>query len=79
MRGLPLLSDIPILGVLFGTHQDSQSDVEGMVVIIPSVIDSLPRASLDGIRDAMSQYESYTGNIRKTRFYDKTPPVLGTH
>jgi pilus assembly protein CpaC len=48
-----------------------------MVVIIPSVIDSLPRASLDGIRDAMSQYENFSGNVRKVRLYEKTPPVVG--
>jgi pilus assembly protein CpaC len=77
VRGLPLLSDIPILGLLFGSHQDSQADVEGMVVIIPSVIDSLPRASLDGIRDAMNQYENFSGNTRKVRLYEKTPPVVG--
>jgi pilus assembly protein CpaC len=77
VRGLPLLSDIPILGLLFGSHQDSQADVEGMVVIIPSVIDSLPKASLDGIRDAMNQYESFSGNVKKTRLYEKTPPVVG--
>jgi pilus assembly protein CpaC len=74
---LPLLSDIPIIGLLFGSHQDAQADVEGMVVIIPSVIDSLPKASLDGIRDAMNQYENFSGNVKKTRLYEKTPPVLG--
>jgi pilus assembly protein CpaC len=75
VNGLPLLSDIPILGVLFGSHNEDASDVEGAVFIIPSVIDSLPRASLDIVNSAMAQYADYEGNIRKVNAYDHVPPA----
>ena len=74
--GLPLLSDIPILGVLFGSHQDAQADVEGAVLIIPSIIESLPKASLDGVRKAITQYEEFSGKLKPIDFMDKTPPVI---
>jgi pilus assembly protein CpaC len=76
VTGIPLLSDIPVLGILFGSHQDAVSDVEGAVLIIPSVIESLPRASLDGVRRALSQYEEFSGKIKPIDFIDKTPPVI---
>jgi pilus assembly protein CpaC len=75
-NGLPLLSDIPVLGILFGSHQDSASDVEGAVLVIPSVIESLPKASLDGVRKAIAQFEEYSGKIKPIDFIDKTPPVV---
>jgi pilus assembly protein CpaC len=74
--GLPLLSDIPVLGLLFGSHQHNEADVEGAVLIIPSIIDSLPKASLDGVRKAMAQYEEFTGKLRPVEFMNKTPPVI---
>jgi pilus assembly protein CpaC len=76
VTGIPLLSDIPVLGILFGSHQNAEADVEGAVLIIPSVIDSLPRASLDGVRKALAQYEEFSGKIRPIDFINKTPPVI---
>jgi pilus assembly protein CpaC len=76
VTGIPLLSDIPVLGILFGSHQQAESDVEGAVLIIPSVIESLPRASLDGVRKALSQYEEFSGKIKPIDFINKTPPVI---
>jgi pilus assembly protein CpaC len=76
VTGLPLLSDIPVLGILFGSHQDAATDVEGAVLIIPSVIESLPRASLDGVRRALTQYEEFSGKIKPIDFINKTPPVV---
>jgi pilus assembly protein CpaC len=74
--GLPLLSEIPILGLLFGSHQHTEADVEGAVLIIPSIIESLPKASLDGVRKAMAQYEEFSGKLRPIDFMNKTPPII---
>lgn len=76
VSGLPLLSEIPVLGLLFGSHENSEEDVEGAIFIIPSVIDALPKASLDIINNEVHQYEAYTGNLKKTNLYDKKPPVI---
>jgi pilus assembly protein CpaC len=76
VTGLPLLSEIPILGFLFGSHQRAENDVEGAVLLIPSIIESLPRASLEGVRKAMAQYEDFAGKIRPIEFINKTPPIV---
>src|SRR5262249_21363865 len=47
IQGLPLLSEIPVLGVLFGSHGDQDDEVEGAVFIIPSVVESVPKRSYD--------------------------------
>ena len=76
VSGLPLLSEIPILGVLFGTHADAKQDVEGAIFIVPSIIESIPAANMDLINGAIAQYEAYSGDVRKVQTYDKTPPAI---
>ena len=63
--GLPVLSQIPILGALFGTHTEAQQETEDVVFIVPSVLDSV---SMDGrarIREALDAYDDYTGDLDK--------------
>jgi pilus assembly protein CpaC len=76
VSGLPLLSEIPILGVLFGTHADAKQDVEGAIFIVPSIIESIPAANMDLINGAIAQYEAYSGDVRKLQSYDKAPPAI---
>jgi pilus assembly protein CpaC len=76
VQGLPLLSDIPVLGVLFGSLQHEESDTEGAIFIVPSVIDSLPAASASLIEHALREYEHYAGGIGRVAPYSRTPPVL---
>jgi pilus assembly protein CpaC len=75
VAGLPLLSEIPVLGLLFGRVRSETSDVEGAVFVIPSVIDTLPRATLNTIDAALRQYENFSGNMSNINAFDKTPPV----
>jgi pilus assembly protein CpaC len=76
VSGLPLLSDIPVLGLLFGTHGDAMEDVEGAIFVVPSVIETVPSASLELITSAVKQYEDYSGDVRAVRTFEHTPPVL---
>jgi pilus assembly protein CpaC len=73
-NGIPGLSWIPVLGVLFGSMQDAWQDVEGAVFIIPSVVDSVPRAQYDVVKEALEQYDDYSGNIKEVKTYQKAPP-----
>jgi pilus assembly protein CpaC len=75
VSGIPILSEIPVLGLLFGSHSNQETEVEGTVFVIPSVIDSLPRASLDMIRAAAHEYDRYSGDLRSVAPYDKNPPA----
>ena len=75
IQGLPLLSQIPVLGVLFGTHGDDEQELEGAIFIIPSVVESVPRSSYDIVKEAMAQYEDYRGDLSEVNTFQKTPPA----
>lgn len=74
VNGLPGLSDIPILGLLFGSHTNEKAELEGAVFIVPSVVDTVPKSALDLINNAMTTYKEYSGDIEYVDAYPKTPP-----
>jgi pilus assembly protein CpaC len=76
VSGIPLLSDIPVLGVLFGSHTQEEADTDGVVFIIPSVIDTLPPASSAEIENIARAYDRFHGDVDHTNSYPRTPPVL---
>lgn len=78
VTGLPGLSQIPVLGLLFGSHSNSDSEVEGAVFIIPSVVDSVPQKSHDILATAMKQFEDYSGSIDDVRSFQHEPPAYNT-
>jgi pilus assembly protein CpaC len=75
VAGLPGLSQIPVLGVLFGSHSNNEQEVEGAVFIIPSVVDTAPRRSYDIVDAAMKQFEAYSGDIEKAQSFNPKPPA----
>jgi pilus assembly protein CpaC len=75
--GVPLLSDIPLLGALFGTRTQAREDVEGAVFIIPSVVESAPRDAMEMVNDAISQYTDYAGDMEEVNAYNKRPSLDG--
>src|SRR5690606_26819652 len=42
VTGLPGLSEIPVLGLLFGSHANDKQETEGAVFIVPSIVDTVP-------------------------------------
>ncbi len=75
IAGLPLLSQIPVLGVLFGTHGNTTQDIEGAIFIIPSVIETVPKSSVEVIKNALSQFKDYSGDLDQVDSWNKTPPA----
>jgi pilus assembly protein CpaC len=73
VRGLPLLSDIPVLGILFGSHRDQAEDVEGAVFIIPTAVESVPKPAIEIVNNALSQFEEFSGDIDAINAYNKRP------
>lgn len=73
ITGLPFLSEIPILGVFFGSHRDSAEDTEGAVFIIPTAVESVPKPAIEMVNNALSQYEEYSGDVESINAYDKRP------
>jgi pilus assembly protein CpaC len=74
ITGLPGLSEIPVLGILFGAHTQDNEDTEGAVFIIPSVIDTVPKSALDLVKNAVATYKEYTGDIDLLDTFPKAPP-----
>jgi pilus assembly protein CpaC len=74
VNGLPGLSEIPIIGLLFGTHSNDKSENEGAVFIVPSVVDSVPKSALELINNAMATYKEYNGDLEYVDAYPKQPP-----
>ena len=72
--GLPLLSDIPILGVLFGSHSDSQVETENAMFVIPSVIESVPSSSRAMIGTALQEYGDFDGDLEEVTPFNTNPP-----
>jgi pilus assembly protein CpaC len=72
--GLPLLSEVPLLGLFFGSHSDRETATENAMFVIPSVVESVSTSSLAMIDGALKQYADYSGDIGKVRPFSATPP-----
>jgi pilus assembly protein CpaC len=73
ISGLPLLSQIPLLGVLFGSHGDAQEEVEGAIFVVPSVIESIPKGAQEVLDDALQDYQEYSGDLGDVNAWEKNP------
>jgi pilus assembly protein CpaC len=74
INGLPGLMDIPVLGLLFGSHGQDKQEVEGAVFIVPSVVDTVPKSAIELINNTMAVYREYSGDVEYVDAYPKTPP-----
>jgi pilus assembly protein CpaC len=75
VQGLPLLSEIPVLGLLFGQHINNTEDVEGAVFIVPSIIETVPKSAIEVIKNALAQFKDYSGQVDEVESWNKTPPA----
>ena len=60
-KGLPFLSRIPIIGMLFGTHHKRNEKVTGIIAITPVVIDNVDRDARRKINDALEMFKKFKG------------------
>jgi len=70
--GLPLLSQIPILGIFFGSHGRTEEESENIVLIVPSVVDAVSMQDRNRIANALATYTDFTGHLDDV---DLLPPV----
>lgn len=68
--GLPGLSQIPILGALFGSHQRRFEASEGLMFIVPSVVDAVPLTQRNRIEELIRYYEDFDGDIDEVEILD---------
>lgn len=71
--GLPGLSQIPIVGLLFGSLGHEREDVEGAVFIIPSVIETASQRATELIDRTMAQFDDFDGDMRKVWPFEESP------
>lgn len=73
-KGLPFISEVPVIGLLFGAQSRAYQEVEGALFIVPSIIDSVPKSSLELIKTAVDQYKEFSGDIETVDTFPKAPP-----
>lgn len=74
--GLPGLSQIPILGGLFGSNRRQNQESENVVFIVPTVVDAVSVEARERVREALEVYETYTGDLDEVDFLH-APPAKG--
>lgn len=74
-RGLPLLSQLPLLGALFGSQGGAEQEVEGAILIVPSVVESIPQSAQEVVQSALSQFDEYDGDSEQMNLWEKIPPT----
>jgi pilus assembly protein CpaC len=60
--GLPLLSQIPVLGFLFGTHAGRKQDTQNFLFIVPTVIEAYELSDRDMVERAFSLFSDFEGD-----------------
>ncbi len=61
--GLPGLSQIPILGILFGSNARKHESSQNVVFIVPTVVDAVSLQARQRITEAYKVYQNYTGGL----------------
>jgi pilus assembly protein CpaC len=72
-NGLPWLSEIPILGFLFGSQGEQSEEIEGAIFVVPGVVESVPLQTDELIRLTLSEYREFDGDMSDVSPNDRIP------
>jgi hypothetical protein len=61
--GLPLLSQIPVFGYLFGTNSNREEQTQNVLFIVPTVVDVVDADARGKIADALRTFENFDGSL----------------
>ncbi len=61
--GLPGLSQIPVIGALFGTRGSQREEVQNVIFIVPTILTNLPTKVRQQIEDTYEVYRKYSGDF----------------
>lgn len=75
--GLPGLSQIPIIGVLFGTNSRRGEATQSLLFIVPTIVQPVARQERDYIREALETFSRFSGYIHDFEVIEHTPPGYG--
>jgi pilus assembly protein CpaC len=71
--GLPGLSEIPLLGFLFGSHSESSLQTEGAIFVVPSVVQTVPQKAEELVSLALKKFKDFDGDMADIRAFDHKP------
>ena len=63
--GVPFLSQIPIIGLLFGSERMTEQEVDNVIFIVPTVVDATTADAREQIKTAFDAYQKYTGGPKE--------------
>lgn len=72
--GLPLLSQIPVLGWLFGSHGNREEETKNVLFIVPTVVDVVRPSARRQIDEALELFEQYDGDLDGVDFIGTPAP-----
>lgn len=75
--GLPGLSQIPIIGVLFGQNQRQGDATQNVLFIVPTIVQAVPRQQRNYIEEALETFQRFEGFIHDVEMFEQTPPGYG--
>lgn len=75
--GLPGLSQIPIVGVLFGTNTRRGEATHSLLFIVPTIVQPVARQQRDYINEALETFQRFSGHIHDYEMFERTPPGYG--
>jgi Flp pilus assembly secretin CpaC len=72
-RGLPGLSQIPILGGLFGSHSRRSERTKNLLFIVPTVVQAVPLRERNLVEEMLHMYESFAGDVKDVKLLERVP------
>ncbi|MBN1656262.1 MAG: pilus assembly protein N-terminal domain-containing protein [Deltaproteobacteria bacterium] len=70
--GLSFFSQIPIIGILFGSNAVRNQESENLVFILPTVVDAVSMKARGRVAEALAIYRDFSGDLGEVRLVD--PP-----
>jgi pilus assembly protein CpaC len=72
--GVSFFSQIPIIGVLFGSNADRNQETENLVFIVPTVVDAVSLQSRTRVTEALNVFRDFSGDLDEVQLIE--PPKL---
>ena len=71
--GLPILSQVPVLGWLFGSHAARGDHRQTVLFIVPSVVDVVSMKARERIGEALNMYSDFEGEVSEVDLIGEVP------
>ena len=71
IRGLPLFSEIPIIGYFFGSRGTRSQHNENVIFIVPTLVNAVSLEQRDRVAEAFKVYRNYEGDSDEERDFRK--------